>query len=69
VRNGQVRLGIDAPRGVSIVREEIFSSAAGANREAVSPVLGDDHVEVLALMMRLRLSNSGRGDNTCDAGG
>lgn len=34
VRNGQVRLGIDAPRGVSILREEIVHATAASNREA-----------------------------------
>ena len=34
VRDGQVRLGIDAPRGVSILREEIVQAAAASNREA-----------------------------------
>lgn len=34
VRDGQVRLGIDAPRGVSVLREEIIQDAAAANRQA-----------------------------------
>ncbi|MEW6397737.1 MAG: carbon storage regulator CsrA [Bacillota bacterium] len=34
VRDGQVRLGIDAPRGISVLREEILHVAAASNREA-----------------------------------
>ena len=34
VRDGQVRLGIDAPREVSILREEAVHAAAASNRKA-----------------------------------
>lgn len=34
IRGQQVRLGIDAPAEVSVVREELHRSVADANREA-----------------------------------
>lgn len=40
VRDGQVRLGIDAPRGVSIHREEIVHATAASNREACLAQMG-----------------------------
>ena len=36
VAGDQIRLGIDAPRGKSILRDEIFERLAAANREAAS---------------------------------
>ena len=37
VRGDQVRIGIDAPRSVSVHREEVFRELEAANREAASP--------------------------------
>lgn len=34
VRDGQVRLGIDAPRDVFVLREEIMHAVAASNRDA-----------------------------------
>ena len=40
VRGDQVRLGIRAPRSISVHREEVFLELAEANREAASPKAG-----------------------------
>jgi len=37
VRGDQIRLGIQAPREVSIQREELFAAMQQANRSAASP--------------------------------
>lgn len=37
VRGDQVRLGISAPRSVTVHREEVFAELEAANREAASP--------------------------------
>lgn len=37
VRGDQVRIGIQAPREVSIQREELFAAMQQANRSAASP--------------------------------
>jgi carbon storage regulator len=40
VRGDQVRIGIDAPRSVSVHREEVFRELEAANRAAASPSAG-----------------------------
>ncbi|HLJ09327.1 MAG TPA: carbon storage regulator CsrA [Acidimicrobiia bacterium] len=40
VRGDQVRIGIDAPRSVSVHREEVFRELEAANRAAASPKSG-----------------------------
>ena len=40
VRGDQVRIGIDAPRSVSVHREEVFRELEAANRAAASPEAG-----------------------------
>lgn len=40
VRGDQVRIGIDAPRSVSVHREEVFRELEAANRAAASPDSG-----------------------------
>lgn len=40
VRGDQVRLGISAPRSVTVHREEVFAELEAANREAASPDAG-----------------------------
>jgi carbon storage regulator len=40
VRGDQVRLGIDAPRSVTVHREEVFNELAEANRAAAAPKAG-----------------------------
>lgn len=37
VRGDQVRIGIDAPRSVTVHREEVFAELERANRAAASP--------------------------------
>ena len=37
VRGQQVRLGVEAPESVSIIREEIHSEVADINRQAAEP--------------------------------
>jgi carbon storage regulator len=37
IRGDQVRLGISAPRSVSVHREEVFAELEAANRAAASP--------------------------------
>lgn len=37
VRGDQVRLGISAPRSVTVHREEVFAEVEAANRRAASP--------------------------------
>jgi carbon storage regulator len=48
VRGDQVRIGIDAPRSVSVHREEIFRELEAANRAAASP--GSGALEGLAAL-------------------
>jgi carbon storage regulator len=40
VRGDQVRIGIDAPRSISVHREEVFRELEAANRAAASPGSG-----------------------------
>jgi carbon storage regulator len=40
IRGDQVRLGISAPRSVTVHREEVFAELAEANRAAASPEAG-----------------------------
>ena len=40
VRGDQVRIGIDAPRSISVHREEVFRELEAANRAAASPASG-----------------------------
>lgn len=37
VRGDQVRIGIEAPRSVTVHREEVWAELSQANREAASP--------------------------------
>jgi carbon storage regulator len=46
VRGDQVRLGIRAPRTISVHREEVFRELAEANRAAASPA--SDSLRALA---------------------
>jgi carbon storage regulator len=48
VRGDQVRIGIDAPRSISVHREEVFRELEAANRAAASP--GSGALEGLAAL-------------------
>jgi len=62
VRDGQVRLGIDAPRDVSILREEVVHAAAASNREACAGgALTGEAVEGVAALLLQSLSGEERG--------
>ena len=44
----RVKIGIDAPRSISVLREELLDEAAGENREAASrPSEGADQLKRL----------------------
>ncbi|HHY95047.1 MAG TPA: carbon storage regulator [Firmicutes bacterium] len=59
VRNGEVRLGIDAPRDMSVLREEIIRSLAYSNYEACANSLpGTEALGDMLALLRLR-------DGTC----
>lgn len=46
-RGDAVRIGIDAPRGVRIQRDEIVKAVSAANQDAVQPALDADEAELL----------------------
>jgi len=48
VRGDQVRIGIHAPRSISVHREEVFRELEAANRAAASP--GSGAIEGLAAL-------------------
>ncbi|HHN75165.1 MAG TPA: carbon storage regulator [Acidobacteria bacterium] len=52
VRGQQVRIGIEAPEGVSIIREEIHRQVAAANIESARGKSAPEAVAGLASMLR-----------------
>ena len=59
VRGGQIRLGVDAPRNLSVHRAEIYQQVLAENQAAVAST--DSRSEVLKTTTRgLRLSNPDR---------
>ena len=50
VRGDVVRIGIDAPRSVSVQRAELLAQLEASNRDAASPA--DDAVAALAQALR-----------------
>jgi carbon storage regulator len=52
VRGDQVRIGIDAPRSVSVHRAELLQELADSNQESASP--SEDAVASLAEALRRR---------------
>ena len=41
VRGGQVRIGVDAPRSITVHRAEVYDEVRAANRAAVEQAKGD----------------------------
>lgn len=52
VQGDQIKIGIDAPRNVSIYREEIYQEVLAANRQASQP---GSHAEILKEMKKMQL--------------
>lgn len=50
VQGDQVKIGIDAPKNVSIYREEIYQEVITANRQASQPGSGADKLKELKKM-------------------
>jgi len=59
VRGNQVRVGVEAPGSVSIVREELFRAIASANRKAARR--NDGAISALASSLRVSQDASKRG--------
>ncbi len=56
VRGGQVRLGIEAPRTLSVVREEVLDDLALSNQEAcTSNGCTDTSLDDLAALVRSQI--------------
>lgn len=51
VRDGQVRLGIDAPQNVPVWREEVMREAVACNRAAVSSASENVALECVAALL------------------
>ncbi len=49
VRGDQVRIGVRAPRSISVHREEVFAQLEAANRAAAAPPSPDTIAEVARL--------------------
>jgi carbon storage regulator len=49
----QVRVGINAPRSVRVLRRELLTQVASENRRAVGSPLGTDDLPFLAQNLRL----------------
>jgi len=47
VRGDGVRVGIDAPRGIRLQRDEVIKAVGEANLEATAPAVGPDDAETL----------------------
>ena len=52
VRGQQVRIGIEAPQGISVVREELYRQVAAANRDSARVDPGGKQVSDLAALLR-----------------
>lgn len=64
----RVKIGIDAPMSINVLREELLEQVAGQNREAAHPAGGRDAVEQLRALRRngssaARPEGNGAGDN------
>lgn len=56
VRSGHVKLGIDAPKGVPVHREEVYEKIADANRDATKMAKRDPKAAAKSFRSRLGLS-------------
>ncbi len=54
VRSGHVKLGIEAPQGLSVHRGEVYERIAQANREAAQVASGGARSAVLEISSKLR---------------
>ncbi|TBV79170.1 MAG: carbon storage regulator [Desulfobulbaceae bacterium] len=52
IKNGQVKLGVDAPQDVPVHREEIYRRILEANRQAAGGQLQDVEVLVTGLVKK-----------------
>ena len=57
VRSGHVKLGIDAPKGVPVHREEVYEKIADANRDATEIRDRDPKAAAKSFRSRLGLSD------------
>ena len=59
-RGDGVRIGIDAPRGVKIQREEVVRAVTEANAEAAAAAAGADGGDDVEARLRAALGDRGR---------
>lgn len=64
VRGGQVRLGLEAPPEISVVREELHCAIAAANRQAAQPGVDGllDALAAVAVTQKRPGSSNGEGE-------
>ena len=58
IKGNQIRLGIEAPSDVRILREEIYSQILEENKSAAAPVSGDSLAGLSAVMSTTDSSTS-----------
>jgi carbon storage regulator len=65
VRGGQVRLGLEAPPEISVVREELHRAVAAANRQAAQPEVDAllDALAAVAVTQKRPEGSNGEGED------